>query len=671
MWSIFPTTAGSITSSTTTATVDWTNNFIGTAKISVIGINACGNSVSSDSLTVTINSLPVKPATPTGSTVLCENNINSTFSTTGSANATSYSWSVYPSTAGSISGTTTSMTVDWNNTFNGIAKISVIGVNTCGTGIVSDTLDITINPLPLKPFAPTGTTTLCQSSAATNYSTAGSTNATAYLWSIYPISAGSISGTSENSAVTWNTAFNGIAKISVIGVNACGNSISSDSLSVTVNPLPSIPATPTGSASLCENNANTNYSTAGSSNATSYLWSIYPVTAGNISGTSTSAVVDWTNTYTGTAKISVVGINTCGNSVSSDSLIVTVNSLPVKPATPTGPQNLSQNSPNSVYSTTGSLNATSYQWSIFPSNAASISGTTTSATFDWNNTFTGTAKISVFGTNSCGNSLTSDSLTVTITALPTADFINTTDSICPGSTDTLKIELTGVAPWSMTYNNGSSNINIPNILSSPYNLVVTPTITTTYKLISVTDANWTANIDDSVKVFVRSLPIAGFTKIINTLNVNFTNTSSNATIYSWDFGDSSPVSNQINPSHNYTAYGNYAVVLTATNICGSNNYQDSVKLSDVGIFENISGVNFLIFPNPNKGYFEVNISNIKNCFKLFILNEIGKKVWEENININEKEDFHRTFNFTTLPKGMYLFNIQFFDKSITRKIFIF
>ena len=670
LWSIFPNNAGIITGNTNTATIDWSESYSGIVKISVKAISNCGNSISSDSLTVNISPLSSKPASPTGSMVLCENNANSVYTTTGSSNATSYLWSVYPSNAGNITGTTTFMTIDWNNTYTGIAKISVKGVNACGTGVVSDTLDVTVNPLPLKPSTPIGSTVLCQGSAATNYNTTGSTNATAYLWSIYPTTAGSKSGTSINSTITWNASFSGIAKISVKGVNSCGNSISSDSLSVTVNPLPAKPATPNGSTSLCENNTNSNYSTSGSTNATSYLWSIYPAIAGNITGATTYAIVDWTDTFTGIAKISVIGINSCGNSVSSDSLIITINSLPVKPATPTGPQNLSQNSPNSVYSTTGGLNAISYQWSIFPSNAATISGTNLSATLDWNNTFIGVAKISVIGINSCGNSIASDSLIVTITALPTSDFQNIIDSICPGSSDTLKINLTGASPWSIIYYNGSSTINIPNILSSPYNLIVTPTINTTYKLISVTDANWTAIVNDSAKVVIRSLPVAEFTKVINALDVNFTNTSSNADSFSWSFGDNTPVSNQINPSHTYAAYGNYLVVLTATNVCSSNIYQDTVKLSDVSIFEIDLSSKLKVYPNPNKGIFELEINNYTNDCQLMIYNQTGQIIFNEKINTLSATNTKKSIDLSKYPKGIYLLNLKYSNGILSRKVVI-
>ncbi len=45
--------------------------------------------------------------------------------------------------------------------------------------------------------------------------------------------------------------------------------------------------------------------------------------------------------------------------------------------------------------------------------------------------------------------------------------------------------------------------------------------------------------------------------------VLFTNTSENAATYSWDFGDGSPVSTEINPKHIYPKSGTYQITLTA------------------------------------------------------------------------------------------------------------
>ena len=59
--------------------------------------------------------------------------------------------------------------------------------------------------------------------------------------------------------------------------------------------------------------------------------------------------------------------------------------------------------------------------------------------------------------------------------------------------------------------------------------------------------------------------------------VQFTNNSTNATSYLWDFGDGS-TSTDINPSHNYTAGGVFIVKLTATGAGGTNSVTKNVTL---------------------------------------------------------------------------------------------
>lgn len=59
-------------------------------------------------------------------------------------------------------------------------------------------------------------------------------------------------------------------------------------------------------------------------------------------------------------------------------------------------------------------------------------------------------------------------------------------------------------------------------------------------------------------------PIASFEVASEGKIVSFTNTSENATSYLWDFGDASDPSVEENPVHEYEAYGDYDVRLTAT-----------------------------------------------------------------------------------------------------------
>ncbi|WP_345258338.1 PKD domain-containing protein [Flaviaesturariibacter amylovorans] len=60
--------------------------------------------------------------------------------------------------------------------------------------------------------------------------------------------------------------------------------------------------------------------------------------------------------------------------------------------------------------------------------------------------------------------------------------------------------------------------------------------------------------------------------------VSFTNSSSGATSYQWDFGDNTPSSSSSSPSHNYTQGGVYTVRLTATGPGGSNTVSKTVNI---------------------------------------------------------------------------------------------
>ena len=67
----------------------------------------------------------------------------------------------------------------------------------------------------------------------------------------------------------------------------------------------------------------------------------------------------------------------------------------------------------------------------------------------------------------------------------------------------------------------------------------------------------------------KPVPAPGFSFEINDKTVTFTNTSKDATSYSWDFGDGSAAVTETSPVHDYAAYGDYDVRLTATGDGGS------------------------------------------------------------------------------------------------------
>ena len=115
--------------------------------------------------------------------------------------------------------------------------------------------------------------------------------------------------------------------------------------------------------------------------------------------------------------------------------------------------------------------------------------------------------------------------------------------------------------WSWNFGNGnSSNIQNPSYTyptSGIYTVVLT-----------ITDPNGcTASASQSVTV--TPTPSVNFSTANQSgcapFNVSFTNTSTNALNYLWDFGDGSPTSASPTPSHLYSNTGSYTVTLTATN----------------------------------------------------------------------------------------------------------
>lgn len=112
---------------------------------------------------------------------------------------------------------------------------------------------------------------------------------------------------------------------------------------------------------------------------------------------------------------------------------------------------------------------------------------------------------------------------------------------------------------------------------------------------------------------------SGFEHNVTGSTVAFTNTSINATSYSWNFGDGQ-TSTQATPSHNYTSIGTYEVTLTASNNCFTEIRKDSVTISSVGV------------SNIAKQDEQLNITNISN--NSVSINALGDYTTVDIYNIN-------------------------------------
>ncbi|HTX88146.1 MAG TPA: C25 family cysteine peptidase [Bacteroidales bacterium] len=219
----------------------------------------------------------------------------------------------------------------------GYYHVTLVALNnsTCADTITQDVL---VLDLPGIAAVPSGPAEICQGSTGNLYTTAGTLYATSYGWEVTPTEAGTFTGDSATVSFNASATFTGAATVFVKGVNDCGEGSLSAGFPVTVNPLPSPAARPSGPDSVNLNKvSHTDFTADPVQDADSYTWQIDPVDAGTISGTGLTGSVDWDHTYRGDAHITVLGVNNCGTgNVSADKKVTVYAPVGIEELNPSG-----------------------------------------------------------------------------------------------------------------------------------------------------------------------------------------------------------------------------------------------------------------------------------------------------------------------------------------------
>ncbi|UKJ06466.1 gliding motility-associated C-terminal domain-containing protein [Solitalea lacus] len=142
----------------------------------------------------------------------------------------------------------------------------------------------------------------------------------------------------------------------------------------------------------------------------------------------------------------------------------------------------------------------SYQWKF---NGNNISGATGS-TYTTNTPGSYTVEVQDQIT-SCPSVVSSPPFVLTQSSKPTATISGGGVTICPGISTQLSIALSGTAPWSITYTDGTTPVTVNGINSSPYQFSVSPSSTKTYTIGNVSDSNCSNVGDGSALVTVGDI----------------------------------------------------------------------------------------------------------------------------------------------------------------------
>ncbi len=477
-----------------------------------------------------------------------------------------------------------------------------------GTQTISITTSGTYSVNLITPQGCTGTDAITVTLGQPPFYTLGNDTLTCGTALVVDAGSGysSYSWTTGATTQTISVNINDTVGVTVIDANGC---VMNDSIIVTLSPAPNVSL----GADITQCGGSVMLDAGNPGNL--YFWS-----------NSTSSQ---TTTASSSGAYSVTVFTAAGCS-DSDTINVTINSQPTQTLGPDTAICLS-----SVVLDAGNPGST-YLWS----NAMTSQTITVTS---------GTYSVTVTDPSGC---TVGDTIVVTTNTPPNVSVSQDT-AICPGGTATL----TATGALSYLWSNNSP--------SNP--LTVSPTTNTSY-YVTGTDANG-CEASEIVIVSLLTPATAMFTHTVSMATAYFTNQSTGAWSYSWNFDDGSPLDNSQTPAHTYTVNGVYTVTLTVTGPCGTETYTQTVTIVDVGIGEETLENSISIYPNPNDGHFTVTFLLNESKDVTVEMTDISGRVISatqyNNVNVVNQE-----MNSGDLADGVYFVRVITSEESVTKKVVI-
>jgi len=376
------------------------------------------NTTNCASATVTVSpAAPAQPGEIAGTSPVCPSISGLIYSIIPVINADSYTWTVPIGWTISAGQGTTSITAT-SGTAGQNGNISVTASNSCGTSIAS-TLAVVVNPgTPATPGLISGLSEVCSGTTGHVYSITPVANASSYTWSV-PGDWTITSGTGTNSITV--TAGSASGNISLTAENSCGTSAASILPVQAVLTPPDQPGEITGVTAICPVKTLT-YSISPVTGAIDYLW-VLPANWTFVSGQGTSSITVTVPSNGASGTISVIARNVCGSSISR-TLAVTVASTAWVNAGPDQIVCVGTAAVQLAGSVGGAINRQN-EWDWILEDGGTLSnGTRTDALYylpnNGNTTGVYTVRIQSL-VNAVGCDQTSDEMTVTVVAAPTAN----------------------------------------------------------------------------------------------------------------------------------------------------------------------------------------------------------------------------------------------------------
>lgn len=254
--------------------------------------------------------------------------------------------------------------------------------------------------------------------------------------------------------------------------------------------------------------------------------------------------------------------------------------------------------------------------------------------------------------NECGNTL--DTLIVEITAPLIAQFSATATSGCAP----LSILFTDESIGQIVERTWFFEGGMPSTSTEANPLVEFQEVGSFEVSLNVQNEAGSNTSTSMINVF--PVPFPAFSFEIEELSVVFSNTSTNANNYIWNFGDGESSTTE-SPEHTYSTPGTYEVSLNAVNeFCGTALVQ-LISVTITGVKEINKHKAISIAPNPsNNGLFYLEGLQ-SGSFGIFDVN--GKKLFHQKLINNRTE-----INLKGLPNGVYILIVNNEDSRYVERL---
>ncbi len=280
-----------------------------------------------------------------------------------------------------------------------------------------------------------------------------------------------------------------------------------------------------------------------------------------------------THTYTSAGNYTVILAASNLNGTNSTESIITVTEAPVLPVANFTSNVSSGYAPLTVQFTDSSENADEWNWDFGDGTDSTDQNPT--------HTYSAAGNYTVNLTVSNVNGTDSIESIITVTAAPVLPVANFSSNVSSGS-----------APLTVQFNDLSEDATEVNwdfdnngvVDSTDRNPIYTYVSAGNFTAnLTVSNVNGTDSTESTITVTEAAVfPVANFssnvTEGFSPLTVQFTDSSENADEWNWDFGDGTDSTDQ-NPTHTYSAAGNYTVNLTVSNVNGTDSIESIITVT--------------------------------------------------------------------------------------------